>query len=226
MNVKTLTLATMVFAGASLSACSNTRSDKPVLNVAQSIMKPKVESVVSDPQQISSAVTATLGAVQGPVSLATFEKTNNNVVLRQIATNGSYRTWADVGSAERRNITTKNGVLTSTRGLNQDLMSSDINESLALISARKSGNSTRVQRYLNGEDLIYEVRTNCSISRGGETRVNVGEINRMTIQMTESCQDGTRSFTNIYRVDGNGRVLQSVQWLNDFYGTTVIQQLR
>ncbi|MDF1668161.1 MAG: YjbF family lipoprotein [Roseovarius sp.] len=215
-----------MIAGLSVTACTNTRSDRPGLAVARSYLKPAPEPVVTDSQQISTAIGPTLNAVNGPLSLATFEKTKNNVLLRQIASNGAYRTWADVGSSDRRSITTKNGVLTATRGLNQDLMSSDVDQTLSLISARKSGSSTRVQRYLNGEDIIYEVRLNCTVSRGPDTPVHIGEINRMAIQMTETCHGDDRDMTNIYTVDASGRVLQSVQWLNEFYGTTVIQQLR
>jgi hypothetical protein len=226
MSMKFASLAVMVVAGLSVAACTNTRKDRPGLAIAQSLVKPKPIPVVSDPNQVANAITQTLAAIDGPVALATFEKTNNNVVLRTIATNGPYRTWASSGSADRRSITTRHGILTATRGLNQDLMSSDVSQTLSLVKARKSGSAIRVQRYLNGEDRIYDVRVSCTITRGGTTQVQIGEINRSATEMTERCDSPERSFTNIYRVDGSGRVLQSVQWLNDFYGTTVIQQLR
>lgn len=224
--MKFASLAVMVVAGLSVAACTNTRKDRPGLAIAQALVKPKPIAVVSDPNQVATAVAQSLAAVKGPVALATFEKTNNNVVLRPIATNGSYKTWASTGSADRRSITTRHGLLTATRGLNQDLMSSDVSQTLSLLKSRQSGSATRVQRYLSGEDEIYEVRVSCTISRGGQTQVQVGEINRSATEMTERCDSAERSFTNIYRVDGSGRVLQSVQWLNDFYGTAVIQQLR
>lgn len=219
-------LAALLLAGLSLAACSNTRSDRPGLAIAQALVKPKPIPVVSDSGEVAAAVRSTLQAIDGPLALATFEKTKNNVVLRQIASNGAYRTWASAGSSDRRNISTRQGMLTSTRGLNQDLMSSDVSQTLALVKARRSGSAVRVQRYLNGEDQIYELRASCTVSRGGQTRVQVGEINRAATEMLESCQSDARSFTNIYRVDASGRILQSVQWLNDFYGATVIQQLR
>ncbi len=219
-------IAVLVIAGLSIAACSNTRKDRPGLAMVQALLKPKPVAVVSDPQQVSQAVSEALNAIDGPLALATFEKTNNNVVLREIAVNGSHRTWASAGSADRRSLTTRHGVLTATRGLHQDLLSSDVSQTLALVKARRSGTATRVQRYLDGEDLIYEVTATCSIVRGGQTQVQVGRINRTATEMTETCQSAERNFTNLYRVDGSGRILQSVQWLNDFYGTTVIQQLR
>ena len=227
MSVRLLSLTAAILAGLSLSACTNARKDNPGLSIIKNFVTPKSkDAVVSDPQQIAAAVNESLNAYSGPLALATFEKTNNNVVLRQITSNGPYKTWANLGSAERRSITMRNGVITSTRGLIRDLMSSDIEQSLALISARRSGQVTRVQRYLDSENKISEVRANCTISRGGQAQVQVGHINRVATEMVESCQDGDRSFKNIYRVDSGGRVLQSVQWLNPFYGTTVVQQLR
>ncbi|MFK7939504.1 MAG: YjbF family lipoprotein [Roseovarius sp.] len=224
--MKLASLAVMVVAGLSVAACTNTRKDRPGLAIVQSLAKPKSIPVVSDPNQVANDVSQTLAVVPGPLALATFEKTNNNVVLRPIATNGSYKTWASAGSADRRSVTTRHGLLTATRGLNQDLMSSDVSQTLSLLKARQSGSATRVQRYLNGEDQIFEIRVTCAVSKGGQTQVQIGEINRTATEMTERCDSPERSFTNIYRVDGSGRVLQSVQWLNDFYGTTVIQQLR
>ncbi len=226
MTVKLPTLMTLLVAGLSVAACSSERPDTPGFDIARSLIKPKVEGTVSDPQQIASAASASLEAISGPLALATFEKTSNSVVLREIETNGPYRTWANVGSSERRSISTRNGILTSTRGLNNDLMSSDVSQTLALLSSRSSGTATRVQRYLDGENQITAITATCTISRGKDARVQVGEIDRMAAEMTERCTSDIQDFTNIYRVDSSGRVLQSVQWFNEFYGVTVIQQLR
>lgn len=225
--MKRLTLTAVILAGLGLSACTNERPDVTAFGMAKSLVAPKTVPVVEDPAQVAAAVSDALTRLDGPLALATFEKTKNNVVLRQIAVNGPYRTWTSWGTAEdRRSVTTRNGIITATRGLRSDLMSSDISQTLALVSARRSGSATRVQRYLDGENHIYAVTAQCTITQGGQTRVQVGQIDRMATEMTESCQQGGRTFRNIYRVDAGGRVLQSVQWLNDFYGVTVVQQLR
>jgi len=227
MSVKPLPLTVALVAGLGLAACSSGRPDVTSLGVARALVAPKSAPAVQDPAQVAASVSEALTVLEGPLALATFEKTQNNVVLRQIETNGAYRTWTSWGSGERRSITTLNGTITATRGLRNDLMSSDVSQSLALISARQSGSANRVQRYLDGENLIVEMRASCTITRGDATRVQVGEIDRAAVQMIERCQtnDG-ENFSNIYNVDGSGRVLQSVQWLNDFYGVTVVQQLR
>lgn len=224
MSLKPVLLLGMVLLP--LAACGNGRTDVTALSIAKSYVSPQVEPVVQDPARVAQAVTEALTVLDGPVALATFEKTKNNVVLRQIETNGPYRTWTSWGSGERRSVTTKNGVITATRGLRMDLMSSHIDGSLALIVARKEGTAPRVQRYLNGDNQIEELSLQCRISRSGEKRVQSGEIDRMAVEMTEVCEGENRSIRNLYRVDNTGRVLQSVQWLNDFYGATVIQALR
>ncbi|WP_157708929.1 YjbF family lipoprotein [Roseovarius faecimaris] len=222
-----LYLTSALVAGLALAGCSNGRKDVDALSFLKSATAPKTAVVVEDPAQVQVAVNEALNVLDGPLALATFEKTNNNVILRQIASNGPYRTWTSwTKDTERRSITTRNGLITATRGLRNDLMSSDVDQTLALVSSRSSGNATRVQRYLDGENQIVEMRAQCSISRGASTRVRVGAIDRMTVEMTENCQSGDRTFRNIYRVDGSGRVVQSVQWLSDFYGLTVVQTLR
>jgi len=218
--------ALLLALGAAITGCTNAREDRPGLALVQSFVNRAPAPVTLTSEQVDAVVAAALQATDSPLALATFENTGNNVVLRQIASNGPFRTWADAGTTERRTISTRNGMLTSTRGLTQDLMSSDIGQSLALISARSSGTATRIQRYLDGENQSFEVTARCDITRGESVRVRVGEIDRTAVRMTESCQDDTRSFTNVYSVDSAGRVLQSAQWLNDFFGTTVIQQLR
>lgn len=224
---RSFSLTMTLLAGLGLAACSSGREDVNTVSVAKSLVGPKNAPVVQDPAQVEVAINEALNVLDGPLALATFEKTQNNVVLRQIASNGPYRTWTSWSQGtDRRSVTTRNGVITATRGLRNDLMSSDVKQTLALVSARSSGQAIRVQRYLDGENLIVEKRSNCTITRGGQSRVRVGVIDRMTTEMTESCVDGAHNFRNIYRVDASGRIVQSVQWLNDFYGLAVVQTLR
>lgn len=224
MSVRPFVLATLCCVA--LAACTNERTDVTALSIAKEQFSRKDPSVVSDPAQVAQSVQEALNVLEGPLALATFEKTQNNVVLRQIQTNGPYTTWTSWGGNERRSVTTRNGMITATRGLMNDLMSSDVTASLSLVSARQSGSATRVQRYLDGENHTVSVTANCTITRGERTRVQAGSIDRMAVEMTESCETGERSFRNLYRVDDSGRILQSVQWLNDTYGSTVIQVLR
>lgn len=216
--------ATLVFL---VSACGNERADVTAFSIAKSYVAPKVAPVVQDPEQVAQMVSEALASLDGPLALAVFEKTQNNVVLWQIETNGPYRTWTSWGSeVERRTVTTKNGVITATRGMRNDLMSSDLDRTLSLVAARQSGTATRVQRYLDGENQTIELRATCTITRGGETLVQMGQINRLAVEMIERCNADDQNFTNIFRVDNEGRILQSAQWLNAVYGTTVIQALR
>ena len=224
LRLRSFALAGLI--GLAVAGCSSEPRDRLGLTLVQSFVQRTPTPGTRTSEQLDAAISTALAATNEPLALATFEKTQNNVILRQIAANGPYRTWSNAGSVERRTLSTRNGMLTSTRGLAEDLMSSDISQSLALVSARQSGTATRVQRYLDGENQIFEVRTDCTISRGEEVRVRVGGIDRSAVQMTESCQNEDRNFTNIYSVDASGRVLQSVQWLNDIHGATVIQQLR
>ena len=226
MNMKPLSLFFLAFSCFGLIACGNGRKDVNTLDLVKPLISRAPAPGVDDPAQVGRAINQALESIDGPLALATFEKPRNNVVLRPIETNGAYRTWTSWGYSERRSVTTKNGVITATRGLREDLMSTDVDASLSLISSRQSGTATRVQRYLNGENQIVAIRASCSIERGETVQVQAGEIDRAAIQMTENCEAEGRTFKNTYLVDSNGRVVQSVQWLNDFYGRTVVQALR
>ena len=226
MTVRFLSLATALLAGLSLAACSSEQEDEIGLDTLKGALFPKSEPVVENPDQVARAMTGALQSLEGPLALATFENTKNNVVLRRIATNGAYRTWAGLTAEDRRSVSTRNGVITATRGLTRDLMSSDVGQTLALVSRLRNGTAVRVQRYLDGENQIVAVTATCTIARGEATRVQVGEIDRAATEMVERCDDGERQYENLYRVDGSGRVLLSRQWLNEHYGSVVLQQLR
>jgi hypothetical protein len=219
----TASLALLVLAG----ACGNERADVTAFSMAKSYVTPRVVPAPQTPEQVARMVGDALVSLDGPLALAVFEKSQNSVVLWQIETNGPYRTWTSWGNeVERRTVTTRNGMLTATRGLRSDLMSTDLDRTLALVTGRQTGTVTRTQRYLDGENQTVEMLATCTVSRGDQTRVQIGEIDRMAVEMIERCNAADRSFTNIYRVDERGRILQSAQWLNEIYGTMVIQALR
>jgi hypothetical protein len=160
------------------------------------------------------------------LALLHLKKTETTVVLRQIESNGPYRTWAAYGSAERRSLTTRGGIITATRGLGFDLMSSDVNGVLPLITQRQNGTAQRVQRYLNGENIIYEITAQCTVRRGPARVLNLGNKSQSTTEMVVSCTAPDQEFTNTYLVTRDGRILQARQWLSPAYGYAFIQRVR
>lgn len=173
------------------------------------------------PQQVN--VAAALQATPAPLTLVVLEKTKAQSPIIEIERNGAYRTYV---TPSRQTLTLRQGVVTATRGLSNDLMSSDIDATLRLLSARQPGQTRRVMRYLDGEEQIIALSFDCQMSVGGSQHVAAGEVSAQTRVMTESCAGEGLSFTNTYMVDGSGTVLSSRQWLNPTVEMAAIQVLR
>ena len=216
-------LAALLGAGA-LAGCGNSTDQGLVAKAVLSGLKPKPK-VEMTPEQVNAAVAASLSQTDLPLALASLEGRQATVILANIESNGPYRTW---GSSDRRTIITRDGIVTATRGLGSDIMSSSVGEVGPLVTARKTGAGRHVKRYLDGENHTQEQVANCQVTRGAAQRVSGGTLSNVAAtEMVETCSvAGGESFTNSYVVDGRGRVLKSRQWLGEANGYIVLQVLR
>lgn len=158
-----------------------------------------------------------------PLALAVLEQRGVTAILTRIETNGAYGTWA---SSDRRSITIREGMVTATRGLGNDLMSSDAGGLAALIAARREGSGVRKQRYLDGENHTVEVIAECSVERAGGKQIKAGAVNTRATTMVESCSAGETRFQNSYDVDSRGFSVATRQWLGPVVGYVRIQVFR
>ncbi|WP_297772943.1 YjbF family lipoprotein [uncultured Roseovarius sp.] len=210
-----------------LAACSNQRSSENVFSAAKILLDQSgTPPVAPDPKVVSAVAQDALAKTSGPVAVYSLEDRNAVAVLRPIARNGPHQTWASYGSSDRRSASTRNGVLTSTRGLGNDLMSSRIEPLLAVVTQREDGVATIQQRYLDGENQIVTLKSDCKITRAGSETLPVGGRNVAVVRMTAECWQADRSVTNSYLVDGNGRIVQSRHWAGPTMGYSAIQILR
>ncbi|MEZ5715393.1 MAG: YjbF family lipoprotein [Paracoccaceae bacterium] len=176
------------------------------------------------PAETNAAIQSAMAGTDLPLALAQIETRKATAVLVNIETNGGYRTW---GTSDRRTITTRNGIVTATRGLGNDIMSSSVGGVEGLITARKAGQGSHALRFLDGENHTVELAAECQVTRGGSARVSGGALNDVAaVEMRESCSAGDQHFSNTYLVDARGRVLQSRQWLGPANGQIVLQILR
>ena len=208
-----------------VAGCGNRPDQGAFLKSARSgALKKTGQGSKASPAEVAAAVRASLAGTDAPLALAVVEGRNATAILTRIEQNGPYETW---GTPDRRTITTRGGLVTATRGLGNDLMSSNLGSSLALISGRKAGSAMRVMRFLDGENHTAEQVLSCDYALGGNKRLTAGELNNVaTTQMNETCAAETTRFTNSYLVDGRGRIVQSRQWLNPASGHILIQLLR
>lgn len=223
-------LAVTLVAALVTTGCTNTRQDVSVLSVAKTLIDArKAErqgTVQIDERIVQSEVNRALEAQSGPLALIRFEKTGSVAVLRQIETNGPYRTWSTWGSTERRSISTRGGVITSTRGLGSDLMSSSVNGLLRMLTGLKDGVERQVLRHLDGDHQIEETVADCAFTPDRREAFNSGELRLQVTRVDVFCKTETGRFSNVYMVSGSGRIVMARQWLGEGLGYATIQALR
>ncbi|MFU1478141.1 YjbF family lipoprotein [Roseovarius sp. C7] len=205
-----------------LSACSNAPDAGKPVDFVKGIFT-KSSNQPRSAEQISAEAASALQNTEERLILTALPSVEVTTVMQRIEENGPYATYA---TANRRSLTLRNGMVTATRGLGSDLMSSDVTEALRLVSARRAGQVTRTQRHLDGENLTVTTQARCTISPGSQSQMAVGEIKATVTTVTESCASDERQFKNVYQVDGAGRVLGSKQWIGPDRGYLSIQQLR
>lgn len=181
---------------------------------------PAPSGAAADPNAL---VSKALSATKGPIAIVVRLDTKAVLAMNPVGRNGDYVTW---GSAPGQGITYKRGVMTSTRGLGEDLMSSRIDAAVSAITSRRDADYTRQHFYLGDLGQTAQLTLNCSLRRSGTEKVAIGEINANAVIMKEKCRKGEIAFTNIYWVDGAGRVLKSSQWIGQRMGNLAIQNLR
>lgn len=115
--------------------------------------------------------------------------------------NGGHVTWL---APDGVGMTTRQGMLVSTRGIGFDLMAAHIEGPLAMVKARKTGSATRVQTYLDGEDQVQPLRFTCSYgpSIGSKGQAHVSEF----------CENGDLAIQNQYWLNAKNEIFKSIQW--------------
>ncbi len=168
-------------------------------------------------------IRASLKATDGPIMIMVIEASKVTLPIGPVTTNGSVVTWK---TADRRAFAFDRGVLAATRGYGDDLMSTQSDPSISLITARRTGRATRVNHYLGGLGHTTALTMTCDITRGEQLHMKVGEIDTMTTHMVETCTRDSLTVQNQYWVDAGGKILKSRQWIGQSLGYIATQQLR
>lgn len=229
MTVTITTRVALLGCVAFLSACSNTQGDENVFTVGKALYQQiKTDpGTAPDPNAVAQVAQHALTNSQGPLAIYRLEKRKAVAVIRPIAENGAYRSWASYGVSDRRSVSSRNGVMTSTRGLGNDLMSSDLSALLALVADRKDGEARIEQRYLDGENQIVTIASDCTVTRGEREHFATPADRHVHVtRMAATCHQDTRSVNNSYLVTDAGNIVQSRHWAGPDFGYSTLQRLR
>ena len=204
-----------------LSACGNGAKDLPSVMFGKIIADKAgaltaAESPVVPAEEVATRV---LAATDQPVVLVQFDDDPSARALVPIQSDGAYILW---GAPDRRTLTTYNGVLVESRGLVQDMMSSDVTALSAALARGTSGTVPHVQRYLTPEYVTETVSATCALAMGAPVAADGKTLRRVT----ETCRDGAQSYENTYVVDASGQVISAHQWVSPMVGHVRVTRLR
>lgn len=186
-----------------IAACGNSENRGEVGKQAAAMLKARIgKSEAQAPptrEQLRAAITPEFREQTGnvPLLLVSSIRVPVTSIMTRFAVNGDVETYL---TPDQISFSLKSGILISSRGLGNDLVSANIDGVLPRIQAG-SGRAVRVHRYLNGENQEIQHRFDCTYTHP-ETEV------------IESCEGVNMAFTNRYGLDPSGRIIKSVQWVS------------
>ncbi|MDF1871131.1 YjbF family lipoprotein [Vannielia sp.] len=123
----------------------------------------------------------------------------------------------------------RDGLLTGTAGLGNDIQNSDLAQVSALLRSRNGGVAERFQTFLTGEYRAVTRTYLCTISPQGPAEIDLatrdGQLRKVkTRLMQEDCRSLDQTFRNFYWLRGD-RIVQSRQWAGAVSGMLVLRDL-
>jgi len=176
---------------------------------------------VSTPEEIAAVLPQ---LPPGPVLRFEVPEIEQSAIAFRLRDRRGHITFATVTG---QTITTRDGIVTATRGFGWDLMSSATNGATEIIRRRGSGTVQRIFRYLDASDDEVETVATCTISPdGGETITVASGARFATTRMREACTAEGESFTNLYWVTSGGSIPRSRQRVSEEVGALEIEVIR
>lgn len=215
--------------GATLAGCgtdtSKTEGSSIAIGVAKGLKQKLLPgkpapAATPDPEKLAAAAKASFA---GPIILAQIEKSGLLTVLGEYGRNGDTRTYA---TPNQQTLVLRHGLLIATRGLGNDLMSSESAAAAGLITRRQAGTAARVYRYLDGEGIERPLPMQCSLSLGPAKSFDFSGSRYDTVQIDEACRSDAVNIENSYWVTADGTIALSRQWIGPALGHVTIQLVR
>lgn len=215
-------LALVLGLGAALSACSNEPYfSSPVTNLYDVLFKNGEGAPAPITQQ---QIVQTLSATELPVAFLNIEKRKSQSLLVRIEQNPPYDTFA---TSTRQAVTMRHGMITGTRGLGGDLMSTDEGPLLAQVRSRQTGHVTHIQRFLTPEDVTEVITYRCGVEADKPVNVEMGLVRGTAVEVIAACESPEGPpFVDYYVVGQGGDILASRQWLGSEIGYVAMHMLR
>ena len=169
---------------------------------------------------LTGTVAATAPQLIGPERLrATLPDRGAEAVLGPVSRTGGVTEWQTLDGIT---LAFRDGVLTGTRGLGDDLMSADVSGDVAMLRGTGSGYHPHIRSYLDGENQTVFRSYQCRpTARDRNMTGQEAALRRVTMR----CVSPRDSFTNVYWLDSGGTVIRSRQWVGPQIGYMETQRV-
>lgn len=145
-----------------------------------------------------------------PLIVVLVEEIQGMGFLAKQADNKGYVTWR---SSDNTNFTFRNGFLTGTKGMGEDLVSAYVPTQVA-----SSGTQKRIHYYLDPDDQVSGLPVECKWNYVGVESTPVITKTYETKHYKESCKSDELTFKNDYWLDSGGIIRQSRQYVSETVG--------
>lgn len=184
------------------------------------------EQAAATERAVLAITPAQVAASTLPLARVRIEGTGAAATMAEVDRKGANSTWftGDGGS-----FLFRDGMLTGTRGLGEDLMGLS---GPGLAAAAKAGEATRIYRYLDGNERLVNVTLTCLVNRESHPPITILDRVHPVDQIGEYCRgrevDGTPlEIENFYWVSpGTTTVWQSRQFISWKFGRAEIEILK
>lgn len=150
--------------------------------------------------------------------------TGADATLAPVSRRGDVTVWQTLDGIT---VTFQRGVLIATRGLGDDLMSADVQNTVTILRSNMSSQYyPQIRSYLDGEDQTRFRTYQCRQSDVSVEQTRVGSISQTLRRVTETCVSLDRETTNTYWLDPAGTVLKSRQWVRPNVGYMKTEYVR
>lgn len=196
---------------------------QPVFTVAGAVAKDAVARV--RPKKDSGAPAAPLTRPDiekygKPILRVVVPARGSDALLTISDDKGDVVTWT---TTDGTTFSLRNGILTQTRGLGPDLMSSEVPPVSALL--RDGETYQRLYFFLGADDRMGRRTYDCTVSVVGKDTIEIFAKKHDVTRVTETCTRPQGSkITNDYWIEGQ-TVRQSSQWVSGPVGVAVFQRV-
>ena len=168
---------------------------------------------VSDALELTGNVSGITPQPIGPDRLrVSLPSTGAVAALAPVAQNSDVTVWQTLDGIT---LSFRRGVLVATRGLGDDLMSADVEGDINLLRSRGGdGYYPHIRSHLDGEDRTVFRSYQCRRTGQAPTSVKVANQVMSARRIEVLCVSRGDKFTNIFWLDGTGRVIKSRQWVS------------